>query len=231
MDIVDAVTAHEPVEITHYAGKKVNFKYVPHGLPEVEVKEYQIGKQFMLGTAGFAFPNKHMEVTIKAAAAVSAKALLIAPTHPVFDAAALYQEWKQLGGDRLILETRFLPQEEVVRRLSQCTALIYFAIEPEAPGQSGSTRMMAAARRPLLLRSCAKTKTLFQYEDELYFVNSEEEVIQKVGQICKAVAAGEEVKIPNKMLKDLSWKTTGKMYVDLVEELTKKKFKEKAEAV
>jgi len=225
MDIVDAVTAHEPMEITHYAGKKVPFHYVPHGLPEVEVKPYVAGDKPVFGTAGFAFPNKHMEVTIKAALATQGKALVIAPQHPAYDAHAMYQEWNSLGGSNLTLETRFLAQQQVVKMLAGCTATIYFAIEPEAPGQSGSSRMMAAARRPLILRHCPKTRTLLQYEDELYFVNSEDEVMQSAAQIWKDVKADREVKVPYRMLKDLSWKATGKMYVDLVEELWHKKAK------
>lgn len=210
---VDAVVAHEPMDIT---GAPVNFRTILHGLPVVN----GLGEGYVdgVGTAGFAFPAKRMDITVKAANHLQTKAVVIAPKHHWRDPEDLYSEWSRICY-RIELTAHWLPQEEVVRRLAKCAMVVYFAEEGDAPGQSGSALIMAAAERPMIIKRCRKTKMMQQYDDELYFVETEQEVYRAASEIWEKLKAGEPVKRPKRLIEDMSWNTTGRQFCDLVEEL------------
>lgn len=219
LPVVDAVVAHQPMEITSNYGL-VNFRMIPHGLPTTTLKHppsWIITDVPVVGSAGFALPTKRFDIAVRAATRIGGSTLLVTPSHPSYDPRPMWEDLKKLG--RVQIEEAWVPQESVVNLLATCTMLVYCADEPVGPGQSGSVRMMAAARRPMIVKRCPKTATLLQYEDELYFVNKEEEVYDIVAGIWYEIRQGRSVKIPSRMLSDLSFETTGQMFVDLIEEL------------
>lgn len=220
LGVVDAVVAHEEVVFT---GKEVKFKMIRVGIPESESVVPYTGEP-IVGTCGIAFPAKRMDITVKAAKAIGGKALVLAPRHFSYDPSHVYNELRQLGGDQLELVTDWQPhQDDVVKRLSACLCNVYFALEMEgSPGQSGSARMLVAAKRPVILRRWKKTHTLDGYEDELYYVTSEHEVYATVTHIWQSVQTGAPIKVPNRILEDQGWKKTGQQYAELIEELTVK---------
>jgi hypothetical protein len=212
------------MEITSSYGP-VNFRMIPHGLvdvPEVHYDLFNHRETPTIGSAGFAFPSKRFDVVVKAARDLGGRSYLITPSHPSFDPRPMWEELKKIGGNSLLIEEAFMPQSQVVRLLATCSILVYCADEPLGPGQSGSVRMMAAARRPMVVRRCKKVETLYEYDDEIYFVDTFTAVEQTIASVWTLLKLGGPVKLPNRMLKDLSFETTGKMFADLIEELTVK---------
>lgn len=218
---VDAVVAHEPCS---FSGAQPNFRFIQHGAPGVE-KYFPAHVVFpMVGTAGFAFRGKRMDIAIKTANAIGARAMIISPSHPSFDPRPMWEEWKTLiPADKLLLNSEWCPDEYVVQMLSQCTMNVYFAEEGDlAPGQSGSARMIVAARRPTILRRCRKTSALNTYEDELYFVDTEAQVYETARHIWSEIQAGRLVKIPHRVAIETSWDIVGQQFCNLVDELIPK---------
>lgn len=209
---VDAVVAHEPMNIT---GAPVNFHFIPHGAPKLKVKPEVVHPT--VGTAGFSFRCKRMDIAIRAALRIGGTANIITPSHPTFDPTPMWNEWRSLAGAALQFSEEWLPDFEVARRLATNTMNVYFADEGNAPGQSGSARLMASAKRPLILRRCRKTSALFDYEDELYFVNQENEVYDTASHIWNEINAGRPVKKPKRLMDDIGWDSVGLRYCELVE--------------
>lgn len=220
LGVVDAVVAHEEVVFT---GDPVKFKMIRVGVPESRNLSPYMGEP-LVGTCGIAFPEKRMDITVRAALKIGGRSLVLAPRHAGYDPYIMYNQLRMLGGSSLELVTDWLPhQDDVVKRLSACLCNIYFALEMEgAPGQSGSARMLVAARRPVILRRWKKTQTMDGYEDELYYVTTEHEVFVTVEHIWRAVQAEEPVKIPNRIIEEQGWRQTGQQYAELIEELTEK---------
>jgi hypothetical protein len=218
---VDAVVAHEPCV---FGGHQPNFRFIHHGAMDCDKFLHAHAVFPMVGTAGFSFRGKRMDITIKAANAIGGRAMLIVPSHKSFDPRPMWEEWKaMIPGDRLLLDTEWHPDSYVIQQLSQCTMNVYAADEGViAPGQSGSARMLIAARRPTIIRRCRKTSALLPYKDELYFATSEAHVYDLAREIWANIQAGNAVKIPHRVAIETSWSAVGKQFADLVEELVPK---------
>lgn len=209
----DLVMAHEPVQ---FIGGNVNFRFVHHGAPEADFVFKDRG--LAVGTAGFAFPGKRMEIAAKAAQMLGGRALVVAPRHAWFDPTALWSQIKDIN-PTVMLQREWLPVNEVVYLLAQCAMNVWFAEEGDAPGQGGSPRMILAARRPTILRRCPKVSALFPYEDEIYFVNTEQAVYDTANTIWVTIREGRQPRIPNRVLDDIGWDTVGERYCDLIEQM------------
>jgi hypothetical protein len=198
-------------------GGHCNFRCIPHGIPEVE----KLSDHFTMsvGTAGFAFPSKRIDTTVKIASRFDVRAVVVAPAHPTCDAVPLYTNWLRTHSN-LDLCTAWLPQEEVIYRLSSCAVNIYCSDELATPGQSGAARLIVAAKRPSIIRRCHKTETLYPYEDEIYFVGNEAEASDVAGDVLGKISRNEPVKIPNRVLQEQGWNTVGKTFRNLIKELT-----------
>lgn len=217
---VDAVVAHEDVLYSSGLGI-VNFKMIPHGIVEVaDLPDHISNGEPKLGTAGFCFAGKNMDVTVNAANSLSGKALLIAPGHPWCEGGNAQPLWDKFRAmsSKLELVTDFLPEPEVVKKLATCDINIYVA-QDSGPGQSGSARLVIAARRPTIVIRDRKTSALYGYEDELYFVTAPNEVTGVAYQIWSAIQRGEPVKRPNRVIRDCCWSRVGEMYRELALDL------------
>ena len=201
-------------------GGTCNFKLIPHGIPdslsELELASY--APIMAVGTAGFAFPSKRLDVTVKAASRYDVRAVVISPAHPTCNAVPIYTDLLRTHSN-LDLCTAWLTQEEVIRRLAQCAVNVYCSDEVGNPGQSGAVRMLVAARRPTVIRRCHKTESLYPYEDELYFVNNENEVYDVVGDILGKISRGEPVKRPTRIMNEQGWREVGRQFRYLITEL------------
>jgi hypothetical protein len=176
-----------------------------------------------VGTAGFPFPSKRMDMACTAAKLIGGEAVIVAPQHRFYNPAGMYDRWGSMAGGRMRLLVDFMPQEEVSKVLAACALNIYFAEEDYAPGQSGSVRMILAAGRPTIVRRYGKTRGLFEYEDEIYFVNTEQEAYNAAQAIWQMLVAGSPVKRPSRLLRNISWNSVAERYAELVRSLVKVK--------
>jgi hypothetical protein len=209
--VADAVVTHEPtVE---------GSVFIPHGIPEIG-NLWGANAQPTVGTAGFPFPWKRTDVVAEVARRTGSVANLICPRHEGLLIPPPEDDWQRMLGERLRLCTEFLPTATVVRLLSTSWLNIFWfqSLDPgDALGQTGSARLGLAARRPVIFSRHRKFRTLFPYEDELYFAETQEEVYMTAAKILGDIAAGRTVKEPKQVLIDQGWSKCGEMYGELIE--------------
>ena len=209
--VADAVVAHEPM-----TGDKV--RYIPHGIPVVDDLVKVPDRK--IGTAGFPFSWKRMDVAAKAAKQFGLKFMAVAPEYPGVNTDLEVRKMLATGVDAEITRT-WLPTEEVVRRLSGCMINIFwFQSESihDQIGQTGSARMGVAAQRPMIISRHRKFRTMLHiYEPELYVADSEEDVYRLVGEILEDYDSADR---PIRQYGNENWSETGEMYRNLIEELT-----------
>jgi hypothetical protein len=207
----DAYVAHEPEKDTRYS-------YIPHGIPEVPVAPV-LAKRSTVGSAGFPFSWKRFDVVASAAKRMNAHCRIMAPRSVWMDTDAFVESLVADLGELSEVSRDWLPKETVVWKLSECVANIFwFQSQGEADerGQSGSVRMGLAARRPVIISTHRKFKTLFSYEDELYICGREEEVYAALEEIC---CCPRLAKRPNRLLEDMGWGKCGEKYRTLIKEM------------
>ena len=110
-----------------------------------------------LGSFGFAFPHKRYEDVIELSRRLGVGATILAsPNDSTPEASAVSSEYirrlKSLEGDGVEVIEDYLPMDEVLARLRECSHLL--SCMEDNGAQSASMRTMAAAGRPLIaLRS------------------------------------------------------------------------------
>ena len=216
--VADAVVAHQPMNIVTRSGR-CNFRMIPHGIPEVCTMPYAERESPVIGTAGFALPTKKSDMAIQIALKLQGKAKIITPSHPWFDPRRMWADWKSTARERVEIIEGFFPQETVIRMLATCTMNVFWTDGRPWPGQSGAVTLALAAKRPTIVHRVPKTSSLLPYEDEIYFASSEAEAGAVAEMIWKRIQAGEEVKQPNRVLKECGWNSTGRMYRELIHEV------------
>jgi hypothetical protein len=207
----DGYVAHEPA-------KNIRYSFIPHGIPEVETSKV-LSKVAMVGTAGFPFPWKRYDVVAEVAKKFNIMALMIAPKSDQMNTDVFMDGIKGHIPGLALIHREWLPTAEVVRMLSECVLNIFWFQSMDSSdelGQSGSVRLGIAAKRPTIISTHRKLKTLWKYDDELYICPKEEDVYKAVEEI---LLAPHLAKIPDKILKEQGWSVTGKQYRELVKEL------------
>ena len=209
--VADAVVTHEPtVE---------GSVFIPHGIPEIG-NLWGVNAEPTIGTAGFPFPWKRPDVVVEAVRRTGSVANLIWPRHEGLLDPPPEAEWRTMLGKRMRLCREFMSAPTVVRLLSSSWLNIFWfqSLEStDALGQTGSARLGLAARRPVIFSRHRKFRTLFPYEDELYFAETQEEVYVTAAKILGDIAAGRTVKEPKQVLIDQGWSKCGEMYGELIE--------------
>jgi glycosyltransferase involved in cell wall biosynthesis len=116
-------------------------------------KRAKAPSEIVLGSFGFALPQKRYEDIIALARRLGVKAtILAAPNDSTDETARLsadyLQKLRELAGDDVELIDDFLPMAEVVARLQGCSHLISCMVDNLS--QSASLRQMADVGRPLI---------------------------------------------------------------------------------
>jgi hypothetical protein len=210
----DAVVAHEPVE---FRGNVKRFQHIELGIPEVDVQA--LLHSYSIGTAGFAFAHRQFDMVVDFAEEFNMLANIICPPYPChIDPDELEKKWLAKLGTHLHMIKTFMPREFVVKTLANSLMNIFWFESQKANddlGQSGSVRMGIAAQRPVILSRSRKFRTLFPYEDELYFCNNREEAHRAVEEILKT----DKPRIPKRVMQDQAWSRVALDWVDLIEEV------------
>jgi hypothetical protein len=172
----DAIVIHEPVE--GLTGEKVHL--IRQGIPPLPpgARRTPISSHHppIVGTIGFPFGCKNVDVICKASAAAGWGVLLIVPTATVEQC----REWQAMNGEAEIIP-HFLPRAEALVRLHGCDATMFHAVSGNS-GTTGSVRMGIAARVPVITTSPAINRQLKDLGDDpaLLWANSAEEATEKL---------------------------------------------------
>lgn len=208
---VDAVVAHEPMT------GNVKFTYIPHGILELDVPKYD--EWGGVGVAGFPFTWKRYDLVAEVAKKFNVPCLMIAPRSKYQDTDKYIDGIKGHLGDLAHIHREWLSEEEVITYLSRCAVNIFWYESKNIDdqfGQTGSARMGVSAKRPMIISTHRKFRTLLPYKDDFYICAKEAEVYKTVEGILKNL---DIAKKPNKVFTDMGWTKTGNMYKDLIESL------------
>lgn len=212
----DAVVAHERVR---FMNGDVYFQYIPHGIVEVPDLPAPY-PSFWIGTAGFPFPWKRYDVVAEAAKKFGVRGRMIAPRSDQMETDVFMNGIAGHIHPLQDIHRGWLPSEQVIRMLAECTANIFW-FESQAPcdtlGQSGSVRMGIAAKRPMIISRHRKFRTLLEYADEFYIADREEQVYEYLEEIFRQ--GDSELRKPNRIFAEMGWSVTGLKYRKLVKSL------------
>jgi len=177
-----------------------------------------------IGTAGFPFPWKGFDVVIEAAKRLHGIANLVCPQSEHVDVNPFRMRWRtELGTEKLAMEMRWLKEAEVVRLLAQSTVNVYYydPAHSHLTGQSGAVRLGLAARRPIILSVHRQFRSLFEYEDEIYFADNKEHAIELIAHVNASLKQGSPVRMPSRVIAEQGWSCTGRLYESLIERLSR----------
>lgn len=203
------VVTHEP---TNWGSD-----YIPHGIPVVEGIHEQ-AQELTIGMAGFYFRTmKGFNVVQDLIIKTDAQANLICAPHPMGKEHLVEDmpTYRRLVRGRII--DAFLPVKAVVQLLGWSTVNVFWFEEQsdyDLTGQSGSVGMGLATGRPVIISNSRKFRVLKElYGDEVYVARDREELYNIVKQL------GDNPRVPKRILKDMSWETTGRQYAELIKSL------------
>lgn len=192
-----------------------NFVHIPHGIVDYPVKKLLENEMIpYIGTFGFPFPWKGFAEVTEAAKNIGLHAKVIAAESPHWDVHTVAKHLRTIDPD-VAIETDYLSQGLIIEILSRC-AVNVFAYQGSNSGISGAVRSGLAARRPIVLSRCRQFRDLFDYEDEITFIEDTNPSAIYHGILQ---ALGNPTKVPNRVLEDMSWTKAGKMYKDVYEGL------------
>lgn len=192
------------------------YTYIPMAIPEGQVAMQE--PENLVGAVGFPFQWKRMPAIAEAANYAGMGFLGVMPTHPwdVGGCNGQQQEAKRVCPNSQIF-TEWLTFEEVMGNLGRCKVICFAPRHIDgSSGVSSSVRYGLAVGRPIVLTDFLMYRDLLPYSDEINFVPMSYETPQ-LGNALLEAAKGE--KKPNRVLKDLSWKTAGEQYKKIYEEM------------
>ena len=201
----DKVVVHEKTQD--------NCIQIPMGIP-IERPRTTPSDTPTIGTFGFPFPWKGFTEVVLACRQLQMRALVIAPESPHADTYGMQKHLQSLYDDVEYM-TGYMSQREIIDVLGTCRATA-FAYHGGNYGISAACRLGLATGRPTVLSRSRQFRDLFDYEDELYFVNA-----GNVGQLVQSLenALGPNNKRPKRLLKEMNWTKAGGMYRELYQSL------------
>lgn len=201
------------------------YSFIPHGIHMVDgLPAFEKMAAKSVGTAGFPFSWKRFDVVAEVAKRFNVKCRIMAPVYEGVDTNAFVDGLRGHLGELGEINRDWTEVDDVIRFLARNTLNIFWygtqSIGDQL-GQSGSVRMGLAAKRPMIISTHRKFKTLLPYESELYIAETEQQVYDYAEVILRRVhdESYAPVKVPNRILKDMSWEATGTMYRNLIREL------------
>ena len=191
-----------------------SFAHIPMGIPEYRPRHLPEDHFGRIGTFGFPFPWKNFPAVVSAVKSLGLMSTVIAPESSHWDANHVKQYLMDLDPNVQVI-TQYLEQTRVIDILGRCEVNV-FAYSGANAGISGAVRQGLASARPLVLTRCRMFRDLFDYEDEITFVDDE-----RPDTIAKGIetALANPQKVPNRVLTDMSWEVCGQKYLELFKSL------------
>lgn len=207
----DIIVAHEK--------NRHGFVHIPHGIPVVDPCRWSPDNNG-IGTAGFPFADKNIEAIAGAGALLRQYSKRFTMMNIVAPASGHANTWivKQkvasiFGFDGLNYVTDFLNQDTVLAIISKNLVNV-FAPNSRRLGPSGSVRLGLATGSHLVLNRSMMFRDLFEYEDEIEFVEGESGHVTSndIAQaVTRVIVNG---KRPKRVLEEGSWKVCAAKYAD-----------------
>jgi glycosyltransferase involved in cell wall biosynthesis len=199
----DMVVLHEPSG--SYSNK---VRLIPNGIRLVDVTG--ITKENKIGSAGFYSAPKGFPLVANAAIELGLGCLLLMPK------AVCGTEAVNFHGAEIVKD--YLLYDDVVRRLAECMVTI-FPYDSSYPnvGIGNAVRFGLAAGGAVAVTRHHHFRDLFAYPDEIYFIDNES--VSSVVQKVLRDKANNEMKVPKRLLADMSWTKCAQMYADIYREL------------
>ncbi len=115
---------------------------------------------------------------------------------------------------RAVVRSEWLPQDEVVKGLATC-AVVAFPFDGCSPitGISSSVRAGLASGRPLVLTKFFHFSDLYDYAEEVYFVE-QNQLLSVLRLALSAVAVG-TARFPSRARDDMGWTRSAELYCNL----------------
>lgn len=207
----DAVIVHEKTPD--------GFTYVPQ--PIVVGPELKGAPTYNYAvTAGFPLPWKGFELLAYATSILVQKGILksarfIGTRNPHCDTYSVMHTVKHILSDSDYI-TVWHEQSEVIRLMQECAVSVFPYVDCK-PGISSAVRLGLAARRPIVLSRCRQFRDLFDYEDEIEFVDGTLSPETLADAITRVLENG---KYPKRVLEDMSWTRAAQLYKDIYSEIT-----------
>lgn len=209
---IDKVIVHEK----HPDGKfRSDMCMIPQGIKMPDV--FYQRPEMKIGTAGFPFRWKGFD----AAAVVAQKlglgylAIMSQPDSDNLDVLKQAREVLTICPSAEVL-VGWSDHDRIVRQLLECCMTVFPYDEIGLYGISAAVRFGLATMRPLVVSRSLRFRDLFDYEDEVYFIDKG--LDHTVVEVLKDIEDG-CAKIPNRIINDMNWDRCAQMYADVYKEI------------
>ena len=208
-DAFDAVIVHHKEVVLEAS----NFKYIPHGIPEVPGDPPE-PKDLVVGSAGFPQPFKgHVNICHAVSLIPEAKAYFVMPESRHADAIAVADACRSILGDRLTVVHDWLPDVEVVKLLRANASVFVTGHVDWSPGSRGCARLGIAAKLPVIVPDYWHFRDI---RDHVYL----QDVYGSQDLAAMILLAHQERKdCWTQLISEMSWTVTSRMYHSLYEEV------------
>jgi glycosyltransferase involved in cell wall biosynthesis len=191
------------------------FTHIPMGIP-IRKQHKAPDVKYDVASVGFPFPWKGFTQVVEACKLLNLYCVIIIPESRHADAKIMKNHLLSLH-DKVTVITDWLNQEETIQILSGAK-LTTFAFHGGNYGISASCRLGLATGNPIVLSRSRQFRDLFEYENEIEFVD-QPPTAENVAIGIQNQLYPQTWKKPQKVLEDFSWERTGLMYKNLYGEL------------
>lgn len=213
--LFDKVVIHEP-------HAKDGFKYIPQGAPVSHV-DGQLEPGNVIGTNGFPLAHKNLPKLVSAAKAVGLSVKILGPESGHIDANLVEQQLMSIDPNTR-MNKRWLTDREMVTELSKCLFNVY-AYKSHTPGPSAAAFWGLASGRPLVVSRCNQFEHLFDYKDEIYFIESTDPTVEDIEAALRLVMTDFHagcMKFPTTLFELHRWDKCAAEYANVYKELAAK---------
>jgi len=197
------------------------FTYIPQGIMQVEsVPDSEV--EMKIGMAGIPTQFKGGQILAVVAKELGLSILMFAPATIHANADWMAKAVRLYVPDAEIVH-EFPEQGYIVGRLSECIVNVgLYATHAGQSGISGSIRLQLGARRPVVLSRCGMYRDLYDYEDELYLMDTDVPTVENtLPWVKKALddAKAGKAKRPHRIVREMDWWKCGALYGDVYRKL------------
>lgn len=198
----------------HLKNTSDGFTYIPSGIWTKPWSAYTGEYKDFIGMVGFPFAFKKFDLGARIARHFGLKLLAFMPQSQHTDATPEANKVHQLCPGS-ITTTDYVHQKDIVAALSQCRLSLH-PHDHAGAGVSGSVRLGLAGRRPTVITKAGRFMDLWEYQDEVYIVESGYPSIIDIIPVVEQVLRDEEqnmVKLPKRLIEDMSWEKCARDYI------------------
>lgn len=212
-NLFDRVVVHEP-DTTD------GFTFIPQGAPVANDDPPALFNPGYIGTSGFPLARKNLDRLAEACQAAQLSLYAYAPDSHHQSAEPVANEIRRRN-PTAVVHTGWYPDQDIIYSLSQ-TAAVCYPYTSWQPGPSAAAMVGIAAQRPVILSRASQFHHLFKYEEQFYWIESENPSVLDIHDmlvwVTKDVKHGTP-KIPSDVYKQFRWDKVAVKYAQLYKEM------------